>query len=149
MFVGITRSSISLASIQPKDKESLRVSFVHIHSYQVCPAYTLTGYQASSSKEHLLKVFEDFSPVMQALLGMADPQAIRVWPLLDQQALGTWINGKSCLLGDAAHPFLPRQSIKVPGNKALANYSQTKAKVVPKQWRMPLPSALFSRPTHA
>ncbi|KAJ5179520.1 FAD/NAD(P)-binding domain-containing protein [Penicillium capsulatum] len=69
----------------------------------------LEGYQALSSKEHLLKVFEDFSPAMQSLLGMADPEAIRVWPLLDQQALGTWINGKSCLLGDAAHPFLPRK----------------------------------------
>lgn len=45
---------------------------------------------------------------MKALLGMVDPEAIKLWRLLDRQTLKTWIRGKSCLLGDAAHPFLPR-----------------------------------------
>lgn len=46
---------------------------------------------------------------MKALLGMVNPDEIKLWRLLDRPALKTWISGKACLLGDAAHPFLPRE----------------------------------------
>ncbi|KAJ5767646.1 FAD/NAD(P)-binding domain-containing protein [Penicillium manginii] len=55
------------------------------------------------------RVFDEFSTPMKSLLAMADPDSIKLWRLLDRKALGTWINGNSCLIGDAAHPFLPHQ----------------------------------------
>jgi len=66
------------------------------------------GWNIVGSQESLLRVFDEFSPAMKTLLAMADPDDIKLWRLLDRKALGTWINGKSCLIGDAAHPFLPR-----------------------------------------
>ncbi|PYI05107.1 FAD/NAD(P)-binding domain-containing protein [Aspergillus sclerotiicarbonarius CBS 121057] len=60
-------------------------------------------------KDNLLRVFDEFSPAMKSLLAMADPDSIKLWRLLDRKALGTWVNGNSCLIGDAAHPFLPHQ----------------------------------------
>ncbi|KAJ5363870.1 FAD/NAD(P)-binding domain-containing protein [Penicillium cataractarum] len=70
---------------------------------------TTEGWNIAGSQENLLRVFDEFSPAMKALLEMADPESIKLWRLLDRKALGTWINGKSCLIGDAAHPFLPHQ----------------------------------------
>lgn len=40
---------------------------------------------------------------------MADPTSLKVWKLLDMEVLPNWVKGKLALLGDAAHPFLPRK----------------------------------------
>lgn len=53
----------------------------------------------------MLEQFKDFHPDVLALLQKAD--GVKFWPLFDMQTLGTWVNGKAALLGDAAHPFLP------------------------------------------
>lgn len=76
--------------------------------FQITHTIFNTGWNITGSQDNLLRVFDEFSPAMKALLAMADPDSIKLWRLLDRKALGTWINGKSCLIGDAAHPFLPR-----------------------------------------
>lgn len=57
----------------------------------------------------MLRVYEEYGDDVKTLLGMADPSTIKLWQLLDCDALETWVSGKSALLGDAAHPFLPHQ----------------------------------------
>ncbi|CEL03661.1 hypothetical protein ASPCAL04811 [Aspergillus calidoustus] len=67
------------------------------------------GWNNAASLEQVLKVYDEFCPPMKALLRMVNPEEIKLWRLLDRKALGTWISGSSCLIGDAAHPFLPHQ----------------------------------------
>jgi 2-polyprenyl-6-methoxyphenol hydroxylase-like FAD-dependent oxidoreductase len=43
------------------------------------------------------------------MIEMADPAELKVWQLLDMGKLPTWTNGRLALLGDAAHPFTPRE----------------------------------------
>jgi 2-polyprenyl-6-methoxyphenol hydroxylase-like FAD-dependent oxidoreductase len=59
--------------------------------------------------DQILKVYKDFDPAVLALFHMADPTSLKVWKLLDMEILPTWVKGKLALLGDAAHPFLPRE----------------------------------------
>jgi 2-polyprenyl-6-methoxyphenol hydroxylase-like FAD-dependent oxidoreductase len=56
-----------------------------------------------------LKVFQHFDPALLALFRKADPASLKVWKLLDMEILPSWVKGKLALLGDAAHPFLPRE----------------------------------------
>jgi hypothetical protein len=62
--------------------------------------------------ETLLKVYQNFDPKLLALFQKADPSSLKVWKLLDMDILPTWIKGKLALLGDAAHPFLPRKFVR-------------------------------------
>ena len=57
----------------------------------------------------LLNVYKDFDETLKLLLAQADPGTLKVWKLLDMEKLPTFVNGKLALLGDAAHPFLPRK----------------------------------------
>ena len=59
--------------------------------------------------DQVLKVYHGFDPRLLSVIKKADPDSIKVWKLLDMEILPTWINGKLGLLGDAAHPFLPRK----------------------------------------
>lgn len=68
----------------------------------------MTAWDVAGSKDRMLKIFSSYHPDVIALLEMAEPSTIRLWKLLDRPALKTWIKGKCALLGDAAHPFLPR-----------------------------------------
>lgn len=70
---------------------------------------SVTGWNNSAAKEHVLRVFDEFTPSMLKLLSMAESETIKLWRLYDRHALPTWISGFSALLGDAAHPFLPHQ----------------------------------------
>ena len=63
-----------------------------------------------ASKETLLNVYEAFGPAVKALLEMVDTTSLKVWTLLDMDRIPRWFKGKAVLLGDAAHPFLPRES---------------------------------------
>lgn len=56
-----------------------------------------------------LKVYENFDPALLALAKKVDPTSIKVWQLMDMEKLPTWTQGKLALLGDAAHPFTPRE----------------------------------------
>jgi 2-polyprenyl-6-methoxyphenol hydroxylase-like FAD-dependent oxidoreductase len=57
----------------------------------------------------LLKVYENFDPALVNLLGKADASSLKVWELLDMEVLPSWTKERLALLGDAAHPFLPRK----------------------------------------
>ncbi|KAF9892296.1 hypothetical protein FE257_002073 [Aspergillus nanangensis] len=89
-------------------RKNTELNFVCLHPDAESQGST-EGWDISGSREHLLKVYDEFAPAMKALLAMADPKSIKLWRLLDRKTLGTWIRGKSCLIGDAAHPFLPRE----------------------------------------
>ncbi|KAL9601206.1 MAG: hypothetical protein Q9219_002706 [cf. Caloplaca sp. 3 TL-2023] len=53
----------------------------------------------------MLELYSDFSPDVQALMGLADK--VMTWRLLDIPTLERWSYGNATLLGDAAHPLLP------------------------------------------
>lgn len=89
-------------------RNNTELNFVCLHPDVESPDSS-EGWNNSTSVEHLLKVFDEFFPPMKALLGKADPKTLKLWRLYDHPALGTWVNGKITLVGDAAHPFLPHQ----------------------------------------
>lgn len=60
-------------------------------------------------KQELIDTFEDFDKRALALMAMADESSLKVWKLVDMDPVDQWCGGKFCLLGDAAHPFLPHQ----------------------------------------
>jgi 2-polyprenyl-6-methoxyphenol hydroxylase-like FAD-dependent oxidoreductase len=64
----------------------------------------------------LLEVYKDFDPSLLALLDKAEAASLKVWELLDMDVLPTWVDGRLALLGDAAHPFLPRRLPALPTN---------------------------------
>lgn len=56
----------------------------------------------------MVKLFsEGFSPAVHKMLEKAPDDDIKIFDLLDMEVLPTWIRGRTALLGDAAHPFLP------------------------------------------
>lgn len=56
----------------------------------------------------MLKVYEGFDQRLLDVIRIVDPTSLKVWKLVDMEVLPTWINGRTALIGDAAHPFLPR-----------------------------------------
>ncbi|KNG85740.1 hypothetical protein ANOM_005720 [Aspergillus nomiae NRRL 13137] len=89
-------------------RNNTELNFVCLHPDGESEGST-EGWNNAASLEQVLKVYDEFCPAMKALLRMVNPEDIKLWRLLDDKALGTWISGKSCLIGDAAHPFLPHQ----------------------------------------
>lgn len=65
----------------------------------------------TASKETMLSCFSSYPEDVRILLSKASAQDIKLWKLLDHEELGkeNWVRGKACLLGDAAHAFLPHQ----------------------------------------
>lgn len=63
----------------------------------------------TSNSERMLQIFSSFEPALLRLLAKADPGSVKVWKLLDMDALPKFNEGRLALLGDAAHPFLPHQ----------------------------------------
>jgi 2-polyprenyl-6-methoxyphenol hydroxylase-like FAD-dependent oxidoreductase len=59
-------------------------------------------------------LFKEFNPVVLTILDQVEPESLKLWTLLDMDKLPTWINDKLALLGDAAHPFLPRRPSTLP-----------------------------------
>ena len=53
------------------------------------------------------------------MLAMVDETALKVWTLLDMNRIPRWVNGRLALLGDAAHPFLPRKYLKTKEDSVL------------------------------
>lgn len=101
-FVGIHPSELSLSTNH--DGRLIPIAL------EVFPAKCYIGWNSGGSKQVLLDVYRDFGPTVASLLGLVDEKDLKVWTLLDMAQLPTWVNGKAALLGDAAHPFLPRES---------------------------------------
>jgi hypothetical protein len=56
-----------------------------------------------------LNVYKNFDENLLALLDKADPESLKVWELLAMDEVPNWTLEKLALLGDSAHPFLPRE----------------------------------------
>lgn len=65
------------------------------------------SYNQQIGKDTLLEVFKDFNPQVRKLLEKADPQTLKLWPLLDMDTVPSWVEDRLACLGDAVHPFLP------------------------------------------
>lgn len=65
------------------------------------------SYNQQIGKDTLLEVFKDFNPQVRKLLEKADPQTLKLWPLLDMDNVPSWVEDRLACLGDAVHPFLP------------------------------------------
>lgn len=72
-----------------------------------------TGWGQGGSKELLLEVYKGFEQRVRSLLELVDASELKVWTLLDMERIPTWYKGRLVLLGDAAHPFLPRESLMI------------------------------------
>ena len=71
------------------------------------------------------------------MIRIVDPASLKVWKLVDMEVLPTWINGRAALIGDAAHPFLPRESNVILLFKKVTDASiKTRVKEVVWQLRM-------------
>jgi 2-polyprenyl-6-methoxyphenol hydroxylase-like FAD-dependent oxidoreductase len=85
----------------------------------------ILGYEEKGSKENLLQIFKGFDRRFLAILEQVDAESLKLWTLLDMDQLPTWINDKLALLGDAAHPLLPRMP---PGNTITTNCHRSGAR---------------------
>lgn len=62
----------------------------------------------SADLEQLLQTYSSFGPELRELCGMAED--LKLWSLVSRSPPRTFIKGKMALVGDAAHPTLPRKS---------------------------------------
>lgn len=74
----------------------------------------MTGYDQLANKKQLMSHFTSWSEPVQHLLEMAPDDGVMLWDLLDMELLPDLIKGKALLIGDAAHPFLPRELAPCP-----------------------------------
>jgi 2-polyprenyl-6-methoxyphenol hydroxylase-like FAD-dependent oxidoreductase len=89
------------------------LNFVNIHPTSESQVQSETpgssDWQNQGNINKMLEVYKDFEPAVLKLLSMADEETLKVWELLDMEQLPTWAHGKLVLIGDAAHPFTPRE----------------------------------------
>lgn len=74
-------------------------------------------WQNQGNISKMLEVYKDFEPAVIKLLSMADEETLKVWELLDMEQLPSWTEGKLVLIGDAAHPFTPREYPSLSSNQ--------------------------------
>lgn len=87
-------------------RDNNELNFVAIYPDDVGDSLP-AGWGQKASKEALVKKFEGFGESFRAVLDKVDPETLKVWGLMDMNTLNSWTKGRCCLLGDAAHPFLP------------------------------------------
>lgn len=70
----------------------------------------LTGYDQAANKKQLMDHFRTFAPSVPKMLDKTPKDSVKLWDLLDMELQPSLINKRALLIGDAAHPFLPRKS---------------------------------------
>ncbi|KZT32950.1 FAD/NAD(P)-binding domain-containing protein [Sistotremastrum suecicum HHB10207 ss-3] len=65
----------------------------------------LSNISAPSTMEAFLDSFSDYAPRYLELVKLS--KKVVLWPLLIWDELPTWTNGRTCILGDAAHAMFP------------------------------------------
>ncbi|KZT36088.1 FAD/NAD(P)-binding domain-containing protein [Sistotremastrum suecicum HHB10207 ss-3] len=60
---------------------------------------------APSTREEFLDSFGDFAERYKDLINLS--KEVSIWPLLIWDELPTWTNGRTCIIGDAAHAMFP------------------------------------------
>jgi salicylate hydroxylase len=73
-------------------------------------AATNATYTTKGAKAAMLKVFDDFCPLVQRMLDLVPDGEVCEWKLRTHKPLPTWTLGCVALLGDACHPTLPHLS---------------------------------------
>lgn len=71
---------------------------------------TNATYTTRGSKKAMLKVFDDFCPLVHRMLNLVPDGEVCEWKLRVHKPLPTWVHGSVALLGDACHPTLPHLS---------------------------------------
>ncbi|KAE9378578.1 FAD/NAD(P)-binding domain-containing protein [Stipitochalara longipes BDJ] len=71
------------------------------------PGEVGSGWNSASSVDNVLETYQDFSPKVTNILKKG--QNVKCWPLLQRNPIESWIKGRLCIIGDAAHPMLPHQ----------------------------------------
>lgn len=66
----------------------------------------------SGNHDSLLETYSSFGPELQELCRMAED--LKLWSLASRSPPITFVQGKLALVGDAAHPTLPRRPISNP-----------------------------------
>jgi hypothetical protein len=92
---------------------------------------TTQGWNATASKQLLLDVYHEFGSTVTSLLNLVDEKDLKIWELLDMSQLSTWTNGRTALIGDAAHPFLPRETafpLGISHTLVINNYTRSRAR---------------------
>jgi salicylate hydroxylase len=87
-----------------KQNSNEEQNFVAIFHSESLPARE--DWQTPVGQSALLERYSDFHPSILAVLRKA--RDIKQWPLLFRAPIPTWHKGKLVLIGDAAHPMLPR-----------------------------------------
>lgn len=64
-------------------------------------------YTTKGSKSAMLKVFDDFCPMIHRMLDLVPEGEVCEWKLRTHSRLPTWVHGSVALVGDACHPTLP------------------------------------------
>ncbi|KAB8345960.1 hypothetical protein FH972_023012 [Carpinus fangiana] len=90
--------------------ENATVNFVAIHPAEKSDTNGHSWHERGR-KDTLLSIYEEFPLEIKVALSLVDAETIRLYPLMDLEQLPTWTSGRLALLGDAAHPFLPREWI--------------------------------------
>lgn len=98
-------------------KSGSMMNFVAIHpSHESAHdvAASTGSWQETGDKERMLKIYEEFAPPVKTLLNLVDASTLKVWNLLDMERMPSFVNSKLAVLGDAAHPLLPRTPLYIP-----------------------------------
>lgn len=61
----------------------------------------------SGSVENLVETYKDFSPELQEMCRLGED--VKLWGLASRSPPAKFVQGKLALVGDAAHPTLPRK----------------------------------------
>ncbi|KAF3034429.1 hypothetical protein E8E11_001158 [Didymella keratinophila] len=67
-------------------------------------------YTTRGSKSAMLKVYEDFCPMIQDMLNLVPEGEVVEWKLRVHDPLPTWVSDSMALVGDACHPTLPHMA---------------------------------------
>jgi salicylate hydroxylase len=65
------------------------------------------NWRQEGNVEEMKNYIKGWAPKFQKLLALAE--SCRLWQLRDQDPLPYWTRGKAIILGDAAHPMMPRK----------------------------------------
>jgi salicylate hydroxylase len=86
------KSIYNMSTVQPDE------------NFAAAPSAT---YTTKGSKQVMLKVFEDFCPLVRRMLDLVPDGEVCEWRLRMYNPLPTWTHGSVALVGDACHPTLP------------------------------------------
>ena len=59
----------------------------------------------------MLRAFKTFCPAVQAAMENSG-DSLKIWDMYDMKTLPKWCEGSSAIIGDAAHPFQPCETLQ-------------------------------------